>query len=282
MKLKNLAAILFILLLLCFSGCADEDEFYLGNGKNKEDIYDDIFNGNGSEDEEHKKEEPSNDPVLPDNAPDKVYFTESGTVWHSRIDCSHIKKSAKLIEGTLAQAFDEGKLKQCATCLAADEKLNEEEMPEGDVGEDNETVPEDGDSATPPTSDGDHREEDALPPKDDGEKENNGENPPTEDDGENEDNGEDPPTEDDGKTENDDISNEDDAETEMPKEDLPEPPQASDFDQTIFVYYTDNKDLWHLDDKCECIDDGEPVHKIYLFEIRYCGKEKPCAACVKK
>ncbi len=45
-----------------------------------------------------------------------VYYTESGSVWHKSADCSALKKSKNVIEGTQEQAESEGKERACKKC----------------------------------------------------------------------------------------------------------------------------------------------------------------------
>ncbi len=124
-----------VMLLLCFllCSCEDSDDFYLGNGKDKNSVRDEIFDENTNEDTD-TNEESNTQTQLPSDAPERVYFTESGTVWHTRRDCSHIRKSALVIEGTLSEAFDKGKTKQCSSCLSADEKDNNDNTAENGDG----------------------------------------------------------------------------------------------------------------------------------------------------
>ena len=111
-------------LLICLGSCTDSGDFYLGNGKDKDTVRDEIFGENAAEDNE-PGDNSNVGAALPEDAPQKVYFTESGSVWHTRRDCSHIRNSASVIEGPLSEAFDKGKTKQCSSCLAADESDNE-------------------------------------------------------------------------------------------------------------------------------------------------------------
>ena len=47
---------------------------------------------------------------------DKVYWTESGGVWHLSKDCGHLKKSKNIISGTEEEAKAAGKSKVCSSC----------------------------------------------------------------------------------------------------------------------------------------------------------------------
>ena len=45
-----------------------------------------------------------------------VYWTSGGTVWHTRRDCSYLKKSKNILSGTVEEAISEGKNKLCSSC----------------------------------------------------------------------------------------------------------------------------------------------------------------------
>ncbi len=45
-----------------------------------------------------------------------VYWTKSGSVWHSYIDCGHIKNSNNILSGTVEEAVNEGKSHLCKNC----------------------------------------------------------------------------------------------------------------------------------------------------------------------
>ncbi len=44
-----------------------------------------------------------------------VYWTKSGTVWHTRKECGHIKNS-EVISGTVDEAEEAGKIRLCSSC----------------------------------------------------------------------------------------------------------------------------------------------------------------------
>ena len=127
----NAMACSVLVVCVLFCSCGSNEDFYVGNGKDKDSVRDEIFGENSTEDDSF--DESSNvGTALPDDAPDKVYFTESGTVWHTKRDCSHIRNSASVIEGTLSEALDKGKGKQCSSCAEADAKDGPEEPGESD------------------------------------------------------------------------------------------------------------------------------------------------------
>ena len=89
-----------------------------------------------------------------------MYFTASGTVWHTRRECSHIKNSANVQEGTLLYAIEKGKIKQCSSCLNADEKDENNSSDDENSTAEDVTNPE----QIPPTSgeDGDNTHNDDV------------------------------------------------------------------------------------------------------------------------
>ena len=45
-----------------------------------------------------------------------VYWTKSGSVWHTSADCYHLRKSTEILSGTVTEAQEAGKLKLCSNC----------------------------------------------------------------------------------------------------------------------------------------------------------------------
>ena len=45
-----------------------------------------------------------------------VYWTNGGTVWHTRRDCSYIKNSQNVNSGTVDEAISSEKTKLCSSC----------------------------------------------------------------------------------------------------------------------------------------------------------------------
>lgn len=50
-----------------------------------------------------------------------VYWTKSGSVWHSYSDCGHIKNSNNVISGTVEEARSAGKSNLCKSCEKRDD-----------------------------------------------------------------------------------------------------------------------------------------------------------------
>ncbi len=49
-----------------------------------------------------------------------VYWTKSGSVWHSYADCGHIKNSNNIISGSVEEAIGQGKKYLCKNCEKRD------------------------------------------------------------------------------------------------------------------------------------------------------------------
>lgn len=48
-----------------------------------------------------------------------VYYTENGTVWHAERDCSYLKRSQNVLEGSVEGAAIAGKTRPCSSCAKA-------------------------------------------------------------------------------------------------------------------------------------------------------------------
>ena len=63
----------------------------------------------------------STEPDTPATAPDgTVYWTKSGSVYHSHEDCSYLLKSKNILSGTVEEAQAARKPRLCSTCAKAD------------------------------------------------------------------------------------------------------------------------------------------------------------------
>ena len=49
-----------------------------------------------------------------------VYWTKSGSVWHTYLDCGHIKNSTNIISGNVEEAVNQGKKSICKNCEKRD------------------------------------------------------------------------------------------------------------------------------------------------------------------
>lgn len=50
-----------------------------------------------------------------------VYWTKTGNVFHTHVDCYHLGNGQELITGSLKEAFEAGKNRPCKTCLKIDD-----------------------------------------------------------------------------------------------------------------------------------------------------------------
>ena len=72
--------------------------------------------------------------------PGDVFWTASGTLWHSTYTCSYLRNSKTVYHGTLEEARLEGKLSSCERCGAGDgstdsiyDQIENNEISSGDV-----------------------------------------------------------------------------------------------------------------------------------------------------
>ena len=70
--------------------------------------------------EQAKEEQPADpEPEEPaDEALSVVYYTENGTVWHADRNCSYLKRSQNVLEGSVEGAAIAGKTRPCSACAA--------------------------------------------------------------------------------------------------------------------------------------------------------------------
>ena len=62
-----------------------------------------------------------------------VYWTESGTVYHSYSDCGHLSNTEELFTGTATTAIENGKTRLCKTCEAREAREAEQSKGEENV-----------------------------------------------------------------------------------------------------------------------------------------------------
>ncbi len=139
---RSLVLILALMLLTCLAACDfDESKNHLSGGELLDDekmseIKNDIFSGSlpetFAEETEPSKELASNGDTTSENVveTDKktddvnnnenneqtVYWTKSGSVWHTNPDCHHLKKSTNIQSGTVEEAKEAKKERLCSTC----------------------------------------------------------------------------------------------------------------------------------------------------------------------
>lgn len=63
-------------------------------------------NSNGSSNDNGNKDESSN----------TVYWTKSGSVWHTTSECRYLSKSTNILSGSIEEAKEAGKAKACSGC----------------------------------------------------------------------------------------------------------------------------------------------------------------------
>ena len=70
-----------------------------------------------------KEQEAPAEPEEPEQEPleelDTCYYTENGTVWHADRNCSYLKRSQNVLEGSVEGAAIAGKTRPCSSCAAA-------------------------------------------------------------------------------------------------------------------------------------------------------------------
>ena len=116
-------ALIAILTLTIFSCDFDESKNHLSGGALLDDemiseIKNEVLSGKDEEDstESATDVDSSQEGEEESDSGDIVYWTESGSVWHSSASCSHIKNSTKLFAGTVSEAKNAGKSKACSRC----------------------------------------------------------------------------------------------------------------------------------------------------------------------
>ncbi len=139
---KSLVVMLTLMLLVGLAACDfDESKNHLSGGELLDDekmseIKNDIFSGSLPEtfveetepskelesngdtasedvDETDKKTDDDNNDI--DNE-QIVYWTKSGSVWHTNPECHHLKKSTNIQSGTVEEAKEAKKERLCSTC----------------------------------------------------------------------------------------------------------------------------------------------------------------------
>ncbi len=60
--------------------------------------------------------EAESETLVPDEQDERVYWTKSGSVWHTTDQCHHIKNSKNVESGSVEEAKEAGKSKACSSC----------------------------------------------------------------------------------------------------------------------------------------------------------------------
>ncbi len=95
-----------LLFTLIFAGCA-EDPVYIANDIDANELW------NYPEDTVLTERTEETNKNLDDVT---VYYTKSGSVWHTTRDCSALKHSTNVVCATREQAESEGKYRACKKC----------------------------------------------------------------------------------------------------------------------------------------------------------------------
>ena len=279
--LRKIVGIMLLLTLVIstslFVSCSDKDDFYLGNGASKDEIRDSVL----------KDDEKWQDQSSGDLSTDAVYFTKSGTVWHTRRDCSYLKSASEIIEGTLDDAVSSGKERACTLCTAyendgannADQEQSDPDPDKGDIqgGAD---IPSDTTTSGDTETEGEvfwlvggsvwHKSKECSYIHDDSDVCHGSVSEAMAD----------------GmlrlcsrcEKNYPDQSKEDDAQDEPSATEggEHETKTPGDFD---YVYVTEQGTRWHADPECRGLSGSDSVRKIYFFETKAYGKNTPCSIC---
>ncbi len=106
-----------ILLILLFSGC-DEKPVYIASEVGADELWsfseNDTSLGSTKANEESAEEAPAES--KPPRMEGTVYYTESGMVWHTDIDCSSLSRAKSIVSGSIDEAIAAGMERACKRC----------------------------------------------------------------------------------------------------------------------------------------------------------------------
>ncbi len=98
------------------TSCSKDHGFSAGNEMSGEELekYREqlLAEQNEEKADEQEPEEPADEPL------EVVYYTENGTVWHADRNCSYLKRSQNVLEGSVEGAAIAGKTRPCSACAA--------------------------------------------------------------------------------------------------------------------------------------------------------------------
>ena len=115
-------AICFILICLAFASCADKAEPRNTGVKANKEILASIY----------RSIEEQKNPILADE--DDVFWTPTGTLWHTNSQCSSLARSETILHGSVDEAMTAGKERECLRCAGASELPSlDDEIEDGDV-----------------------------------------------------------------------------------------------------------------------------------------------------
>ena len=123
-KVISLILVVFSISSLCSCSVFTYDKARFEGGEALDEellskIENDLHNGGHTSEEStidppHNSTEESGQETHEDSS--IVYWTSSGTVWHTIRDCSHIRNSQNVISGTVEEAISSGKKQLCSSC----------------------------------------------------------------------------------------------------------------------------------------------------------------------
>ena len=150
---RLLGAILLLgVCLLTLAGCRGETDFYAGESLSATEL-EELKNSllQNEEDEASVEENrPDETPVNGENSEADqenasssefdenktvVYYTENGSVYHTDRDCTYLKNSKSVLNGSIAQAESLGKSRECSACASEEESESSTEVGESDAGD---------------------------------------------------------------------------------------------------------------------------------------------------
>ena len=150
---RLLGAILLLgVCLLMLAGCRGETDFYAGESLSSAEL-EELKNSLLEDEENEATEEEDRLEETPENAENAeeekenvsngefdenkavVYYTENGSVYHTTRECTYLKNSKSVLEGSISQAEDLGKSRKCSNCASKEDGEGSTEADESDKGD---------------------------------------------------------------------------------------------------------------------------------------------------
>lgn len=100
----------FVTIIIFISGCTSEPS-------TPEEVWGDLEAAEGEREWDTLSEEQQELVDYPEFDEDSVYWTPNGKSYHSIEWCYTLERSDEIINGTLDEAFDEGKDDPCSKCV---------------------------------------------------------------------------------------------------------------------------------------------------------------------
>ena len=100
------------------SDIPSEIETTESDGTNSDDtpVQESTTSVEGETDSVDNSAESSNENGNKDEISNKVYWTKSGSVWHTTSECRYLSKSTNILSGSIDEAKEAGKAKACSGC----------------------------------------------------------------------------------------------------------------------------------------------------------------------